>query len=84
MTKQTGITLSKEQRATMRAARKSAKLSQAEMAAKVGVAPNHFSQLERGEYRPGAETLAAWADALGFDTIPQLPVQKIILTQKGR
>lgn len=48
-------------------ARKAAKLTQAELAAKAGVDPQHLSKQERGFFLPSADTLLRIADACSVD-----------------
>lgn len=45
--------------------RQSQQLTQEELSQKVGVHANHISRYERGDSSPTAETLIAFADALG-------------------
>ena len=49
----------------IRKLRKSAGLTQAQLAEKVGVSQATVSEWERGDYLPGAQKLPALADALG-------------------
>ena len=51
--------------ANIRAARARADLSQAEVAAEVGVNVSTFAKYESGDYIPGADKLFAIAQALG-------------------
>lgn len=46
------------------AAREAAQLTQAEAAAKMGVAPQTYADIERGRRRPRIDTLIRLADAL--------------------
>ena len=51
----------------IKAARRAAGLTQAELAQKLGVTPQTVSQYERGLINPKLETLQKFADALGVD-----------------
>lgn len=51
----------------IKAARRAAGLTQAELAQKLGVTPQTVSQYERGLINPKIETLQKFADALGVD-----------------
>jgi transcriptional regulator with XRE-family HTH domain len=53
--------------ANLRAARKSAGLTQRQLAERIGTDSFQVSRWERGANRPVDDTLAALADALGLD-----------------
>ncbi len=48
-------------------ARTAARMTQTELARRMNVAPNTVSRLESAEHSPRIDTLAAAADALGYD-----------------
>jgi transcriptional regulator with XRE-family HTH domain len=48
-------------------ARERMKISQSELARRMGVAPNVVSRLESAQHSPRLDTIIAYADALGYD-----------------
>ena len=51
---------------SIKSARKAAKLTQKQLAEKMGVTPQHISSYERDIKKPKFETLKKIADALGY------------------
>ena len=58
---------------TVRSRRKAMKLSQAELAERVGMNRSVLSGLENGNYRPSVDQLEALAEVLGFDVTEMFP-----------
>jgi transcriptional regulator with XRE-family HTH domain len=52
----------------LRAARKSNKLTQAEIAKKAGISENHYAQIERGEKNPTTSTFSNILSAIGVSS----------------
>lgn len=49
--------MSSQQRKDLKKARKEARLTQKELASKIGITANHYSRIERGKANPSLETL---------------------------
>lgn len=60
----------------LRAARRRARLSQAEVAGRVGVSQRLVSAIERGEQNMTVGTMVAFARALGFDLVVALRLSR--------
>ena len=68
----------KELGSRMRTFRVSGKLTQAQIAEKVGVEQSFYSQVERGAATPSIKSLLAIARALGVEVIALLPGERRI------
>ena len=51
----------------LRMSRKEKKMTQSEVAEAIGVSAQHYSRIERGEYRPGLQTFLKLTDVLELD-----------------
>ena len=75
----------KELGANIRRARKAKKLTQAQLAERIGVTPSAITQYERGDIRPEVEKVRAIAEALGipeqdlFDPSKKIDILKEVL-----
>ena len=61
--------LTAESRATLRAAREAAGLSQESLAVRLGVGRVCLTRFERGEINPSWPVLRRWAAVLGFEAL---------------
>lgn len=66
----------KEVGALIRASRQALKMTQAEIAGRVGIDPSFYGQIERGANIPSLRTLFSIATALGVEPADLLPTLK--------
>lgn len=67
----------------IKAARKEAKLSQAELACRMGVTNHCISMWERGKRNPKYDTLSRIADAIGVNVNRFLPAANVVERKRG-
>ncbi len=77
----TGIPLSVANRKRLTTARKACNLTQAELAARVGIKQNTLCEIELGHKRPSSKVLSAWVASLDLEAST---TQKVTIRRKRK